>query len=354
MERPARLTVGERLLSRLEQCEDVMVNWRGRRQSDNVEDRRGEAGDNQGMPFPMPGGRGGIQLPGGRGGGMGIIGILIVLAMVFIFGVDPRAILGGGDGPQFPMPKVDQDGNALPKFDIPDLPGTSGKKVSLPEGEGKFDAGDDTAAYIKTILADNEDVWNKVFQSFGQSYRAPQLVLFSGMTQTACGPGQSMMGPFYCPLDQKVYIDLSFYDEMRSRFGAPGDFAQAYVVAHEVGHHVQKLLGIADKVQAYKQQLSERDANNLQVRMELQADCLAGVWANQANATVGLLQEGDIEEGLRAATAIGDDRLQKQATGRVVPDAFTHGSSEQRVRWLRRGLESGNIENCDTFNIADL
>lgn len=326
-----------------------MVQWKGQRPSSNVEDRRGEEGDQAGMNLPGGGGMR-FPMPGGRrGGGIGIFGLLIALGLMLLFGIDPRVILGGGGGEEsFPMPRVDTDGQALPKFEIPNLPGT--KKVSLPGGGGPITANDDMKLFVTNVLGSTEDVWGQVFTSFGQQYREPKLVIFSGQTQTACGAGIAAMGPFYCPLDQVVYIDLRFYQEMKSRFGAPGDFAQAYVVAHEIGHHVQTLLGIAGKVQAYKQQVSEKDANALQVRMELQADCLAGIWANNADRTKGILEQGDVEEGLNAANAIGDDNLQKQATGRVVPDAFTHGSSEQRVRWFRRGLETGDLQACDTFN----
>jgi predicted metalloprotease len=193
-----------------------------------------------------------------------------------------------------------------------------------------------------------------VFKGFGQNYKEPPLVLFSDYTRTACGAGQAAMGPFYCPLDQKVYIDLSFYDQMKRQFNAGGDFAQAYVVAHEVGHHVQTLLGIAEKVQELKSRTDERTANQIQVRMELQADCLAGVWANLNDQMKNRLQEGDVEEALNAATQIGDDMIQRKMTGRVVPDAFTHGTAKQRVRWFTTGLKSGRMETCDTFNTADL
>jgi predicted metalloprotease len=203
------------------------------------------------------------------------------------------------------------------------------------------------------VLADTEDTWNALLPPKGIQYREPTLVLYSGATSTQCGVGQSAMGPFYCPLDQKVYIDMSFYEELQQRFGAPGDFAQAYVIAHEIGHHVQNLTGRADEVRA-KQQRDRGAANELSVRMELQADCYAGVWANSAERSRNLLEAGDIEEGLRAASAIGDDRIQRETQGRVVPDAFTHGSSEQRVRWFRRGIESGSLEACDTFNAPQL
>ena len=196
--------------------------------------------------------------------------------------------------------------------------------------------------FVRQVLADNEDVWTRVFQAAGKQYQKPTLVLFNGATHTACGPGQSAMGPFYCPLDQKIYVDLSFYEDMKRKFGASGDFAQAYVIAHEIGHHVQNLLGIANAVQQAKMRAgSEAEANALQVRMELQADCLAGVWASLNEQVRSRLEPGDIEEGLNAAAAIGDDMIQRRTQGYVVPDAFTHGSSEQRVRWFRRGLESG-------------
>ena len=208
--------------------------------------------------------------------------------------------------------------------------------------------------FIGRVLADTEQVWNRVFKSFGEDYKEPQLVIFERGTRTACGVGMTQMGPFYCPLDQKIYIDLAFYDELKRRFNAPGDFAQAYVVAHEVGHHVQTLLGIAEKVQGMKQRMDERSANQLQVRMELQADCLAGVWANLNHQLNDRLEPGDIEEGLRAASAIGDDMIQKKTQGHVVPDAFTHGSSEQRMRWFTAGYKSGKMQSCDTFNTDDL
>ncbi|MEZ5852957.1 MAG: neutral zinc metallopeptidase [Hyphomicrobiaceae bacterium] len=319
------------------------------RESRNVEDRRGEGG---GSPF----GRGGLQIPipmGGRGG-FSLTTMLIIGAIMLLFGINPLDILKGGPGGgvQIPMPRMDpgaptQRADRSP-FDIPGLPGSR-------QGGGQVAANnDEMKKFIGRVLADTEDVWNRVFQSFGKQYREPKLVLFTGGTRTACGPGQTAMGPFYCPLDQKVYIDLAFYEELKRRFQAPGDFAQAYVVAHEVGHHVQTLLGIADKVQQTKARVSQRDGNRIQVMMELQADCLAGVWASLNHQLKNRLEAGDVEEGLRAATAIGDDMIQRQQTGRVVPDAFTHGSSAQRVRWFRRGLETGQIQQCDTFNADQL
>ncbi|MEQ1714906.1 MAG: neutral zinc metallopeptidase, partial [Hyphomicrobium sp.] len=236
---------------------------------------------------------------------------------------------------------------ARTQVNIPGLPG-SDKTAQAPQSE------DEMKAFISRVLADTEDVWNGVFKGFGQKYTEPPLVLFTDYTRTACGAGQAQMGPFYCPLDQKVYIDLAFYDQMKRQFNAGGDFAQAYVVAHEVGHHVQTLLGIAEKVQELKSRTDERTANQIQVRMELQADCLAGVWANLNDQMKKRLEQGDIEEALNAATQIGDDMIQKKMTGRVVPDAFTHGTAKQRVRWFTEGLKSGRMEVCDTFNTADL
>jgi predicted metalloprotease len=201
---------------------------------------------------------------------------------------------------------------------------------------------------MRVVLKDTEDTWTTIFRSNGSQYEAPTLVLFSDATQTACGLGESAMGPFYCPGDRKVYLDTSFFEELDQRFGAPGDFAQAYVIAHEIGHHVQNLLGVSDRVSSARQRAGRGEANALSVRLELQADCYAGVWGHYA-AQHDLLQPGDAEEGLRAAAAIGDDRLQRQTQGRVVPESFTHGSSEQRVSWLKRGLESGQIQSCDTF-----
>jgi predicted metalloprotease len=204
------------------------------------------------------------------------------------------------------------------------------------------------------VLANTEDVWEDIFARYGMQYSDPKLVLFSGAVRSACGMGMSQMGPFYCPADEKVYIDLNFYEELKNRFRAPGDFAQAYVIAHEIGHHVQKQLGIADQVEAAKQRMGERSANALQVRMELQADCFAGVWAHLADKKTNVIEPGDIDEALGAASAIGDDRIQRQTTGYVVPDSFTHGSSEQRVRWFKRGLDTGQTQACDTFNAPSL
>ena len=210
------------------------------------------------------------------------------------------------------------------------------------------------ATFVAKVLGSTERTWHEVFREGGASYREPKLVLFTGATPTACGTGQSAMGPFYCPGDQKVYIDLAFYRDLKERFHAPGEFAEAYVIAHEVGHHVQNLLGISDKVHAAQQRAGEAQANALSVRLELQADCFAGVWGNRADSMRHILEPGEIEQALTAAAAIGDDRLQKQARGYAVPESFTHGSSEQRVRWFKRGMESGDLRQCDTFKAASL
>ena len=270
---------------------------------------------------------------------------------MLFFGVDPRVIMQGG-------PTGDE--TALPDIRLPqsrpeatNLPGPGGERsaqIQRPQGTTEHDL----KSFVAVVLGTTEDVWQNTFAQYGERYRDPKLVLFTGGVRSSCGMGMAAMGPFYCPMDEKVYIDLDFYRELKDRFRAPGDFAQAYVVAHEVGHHVQKLLDIADKVEAAKQRISEKQANALQVRMELQADCLAGVWANRAHASQNIVEQGDIEEALNAASAIGDDKIQRQQQGYVVPDAFTHGSSGQRVRWFRRGFETGKLEACDSFNAAEL
>jgi hypothetical protein len=310
-------------------------------ESRNVEDRRAEGGG-----FGFPGG-GRIQIPMGRGGGVSLTTMLIIGALMLLFGFNPLDILRGGpDMGEVPqMPRLDPTKTA--QRSPGEIPGLPGRQVASKDQDAM-------KVFVGRVLKDTEDVWNRVFQSFGRRYEEPPLVLFSGRTSTACGPGMAAMGPFYCPLDRKVYIDLAFYEELRRRFRAPGDFAQAYVIAHEVGHHVQTILGIAEKVQVMKQRLPERQANQVQVRMELQADCLAGVWANLNHQLKDRLQPGDIEEGLNAAAAIGDDMIQRQTQGHVVPDAFTHGSSDQRVRWFKRGFESGQMQSCDTFNASSL
>lgn len=268
-----------------------------------------------------------MRLPGGRRGGIGGIGLIVVVGLLLLFGGDLGSILGGG-GPGVPVgPDRSVTGQVSP-----------GQQP-----------GDELADFVSVVLADTEDTWHAIFQEGGRRYQEPTLVLFSGDVSSACGFAQAAMGPFYCPLDQKVYIDLSFYSDLKHRFGAPGDFAQAYVIAHEVGHHVQNLLGIADQVREAQSRVSKVEANQLQVRMELQADCFAGLWAHHAERMRGILEPGDIDEALGAAAAIGDDRLQRQAQGRVVPDAFTHGSSDQRQRWFRAGFDTGSVATCNTF-----
>ncbi|MGH6875607.1 MAG: KPN_02809 family neutral zinc metallopeptidase [Aestuariivirgaceae bacterium] len=291
------------------------------RPSQNIEDRRGMGGG-----FGTPGG--GIRVPIGGRGGLGIGGIIVLLLLWLVFGINPLELLSGG-GIQTPSQTETQT-----------RPGEVAK--------------DETTDFVARVLGSTERVWTEKFQAMGRRYDPPTLVLFSGRVQSACGMAQAAVGPFYCPPDQKVYIDLSFFEEMARRFGASGDFAQAYVIAHEVGHHVQNLLGIADKVTKARMQAPEVEANNLSVRMELQADCLAGVWAKSADDSAQILEAGDIEEGLNAATAIGDDRLQKRSQGYVVPESFTHGSSEQRVRWFKRGLDTGDMNQCDAFSAQAL
>jgi predicted metalloprotease len=274
------------------------MRWEGRRQSKNVEDRRN------------------IAAPVMVGGGL--FTILLMIVMMFL-GAPPEQLAKIAVPPQPPRQQAPQQ-----------------------------DADDEMKQFVSVVLADNEDVWGKLFpQHFQARYAAPTLVLFTGQVKSACGFASAAAGPFYCPLDRKVYIDLAFYDELKRRFGAPGDFAQAYVIAHEIGHHVQNQLGISEKVQSMRQRLSERDYNKLSVRMELQADFLAGVWAHHVARYAGIVDEDDIREAVNAAAAIGDDRIQKQSQGYIVPDAFTHGSSEQRVRWFLYGLKEGNPELMD-------
>ncbi|MGB3535236.1 MAG: neutral zinc metallopeptidase [Microcoleaceae cyanobacterium] len=281
------------------------MRWQLGRRSQNVEDRRGSGG-------------------GGHVAAGGGVGILIMAAVAMLLGVDPRIVLQ----------------QTAPVNNAPYSDTTVGTRS--PEQ-------DRLADFVSVVLADTEDTWNTLFQQMGRDYREPTLVLFSGGVESACGYARSAAGPFYCPADQKLYIDLSFYEDLKYRHGAPGDFAQAYVIAHEVGHHVQTLLGISQQVRSLQQQVSKVQANQLSVRQELQADCFAGVWAHNADENRQILEEGDIEEALNAASSIGDDRLQQKAQGYVVPDSFTHGSSAQRVRWFRRGIQTGDIDQCDTF-----
>lgn len=277
----------------------------GQRKSTNVEDRRRN-----------------------RVGGGGIgIGTIIIVLIAMYFGVDPSMVLN-----------VEQAGSR------------QGSQSSEPIPEQ-----DEMANFVAKVLGSTEDTWHQIFQKSGYQYPAPKLVLFKGSTPTACGSGQAAMGPFYCPADKKVYIDLSFYDQMKHRFKAPGDFAQAYVIAHEVGHHIQNLMGTSDKVQqARRSARNAAEANRYSVRLELQADCYAGVWAHHADGQNRILEAGDVEEAMRAAAAIGDDALQKQAQGYAVPDSFTHGTSEQRMRWFNKGLQLGDVNQCDTFSVSSI
>jgi len=285
------------------------MRWKSGRRSSNIEDRRGR--------------RIGRKTAGGG------IGVIVIALIAMYFGVDPSVFLNQ-QGP----PSV----------------GTSSYSASTsntPENR-------QLAEFVSVVLADTEDTWNALFQRWDRTYTEPTLVLFSGAVESACGYAQAAVGPFYCPRDQKVYIDLSFYNDLKNRFRAPGDFAQAYVVAHEIGHHVQTLLGISEKVHKLRSRVSKVEANRLSVMQELQADCFAGIWAHYADKARQILEEGDIEEALNAASSIGDDRLQKQSRGYVTPDSFTHGSSDQRVRWFRQGLETGNVSQCNTFKADNL
>jgi hypothetical protein len=314
------------------------MRWENDRRSDNIEDRRGEGGGFGGGGLGFPGGLGGGGFRRvGIGGGLGSIAIVVLLLFM---GVDPSVLLDGGssvstDRPNIPQPNPTSPGNP------------SGGTQSA----GRADRMKD---FVSVVLADTEDVWQAQFQKIGRQYANPRLVLFSGGVRSGCGEASSAVGPFYCPADQKVYIDLSFYDELQRRFGAPGDFAQAYVIAHEVGHHVQRLLGITERVEQQRSRLSTTQANALSVRVELQADCYAGIWAHDAERSKQVVEPGDIDEALNAAAAIGDDRLQRQARGGVNPESFTHGSSEQRQRWFKRGYESGDMNQCDTFSAPQL
>ncbi len=334
--------------------------------SDNVEDKRGDGGGFSPGSGGMPdfGGRGSS---GGLGGGlltglvpliMRTIGLrgLILLAVVyfalkFFVGIDLINVFNGGG--------ISLPGNTTQI----QLPGTTGNaqvgQADNGAGSGGGVAGTDVTTdagkdFVARVLGSTEDVWGKIFKDMGKQYEQPPLVLFSGYTQSGCGTAQSQMGPFYCPADHKVYIDLAFYQDMKNKLGAPGDFAQAYVVAHEVGHHIQTLLGISDQVQAARSRASEAESNLLSVKMELQADCLAGIWATEADATKQILESGDVEEALNAANAIGDDRLQKRSQGYAVPDSFTHGTSAQRMKWFKQGMAATKLDDCDTFSADPL
>jgi hypothetical protein len=286
------------------------MRWEGNRESDNVEDRRGGGG---GFGF------------GGRSIGLGTI--VVALVASYLFGINPMTVIDIMSGGQ--MTPVQQAPSGPP-------------------------ANDTETRFVRTVLADTEDTWSALFRAGGANYVPPTLVLFAGRTPTACGTGQSATGPFYCPADQKVYLDLNFFQLMRERFRVDSEFAQAYVIAHEIGHHVQHLTGVDEQAQRARSRMSPVQANALSVRLELQADCYAGVWAHHANRARGIIEQGDVEGALRAATAIGDDALQRQSQGHVVPDSFTHGTSAQRTRWFSRGLKSGQLDDCDTFGARQL
>jgi len=287
------------------------MRWRDQRQSDNVEDRRG-------MSIPR----------GAKIGGIGGLGLLAIVVIGMFLGIDPTVLLQS----------------------VPDIQSPS---VSVQPGDRPA-VNDEQRQFVAVVLGETEDVWHEAFQKMGRTYQPPMLVLYSEAVESACGMAGSAVGPFYCPSDHKVYLDLSFFEDLRTRFGASGDFAEAYVIAHEVGHHVQTLLGISGKVNELMERASPSERNKLSVRMELQADCFSGVWARQADESRQILEAGDIEEALNAASQIGDDRIQRRTQGHVVPDAFTHGSAAQRVRWFKLGFETGNPQACDTFNTNQL
>lgn len=286
------------------------MRWRTGRRSENVEDYRGQ-GIGRGMG-------GGLKFGGGA---------IIALVVAYFLGVDPRLLMGLFEGVQTTQVQPAPPGGA--------------QETGLPS--------DDLAQFVSVVLADTEDTWNEIFANSGSQYVPPKLVLFEGQVRSACGVAGASAGPFYCSLDQKAYIDLAFYSELRERFQAPGDFAQAYVIAHEIGHHVQKLTGISDEVHQRQQAAGEREANQLSVRLELQADCYAGVWAHHADRARQVVETGDVEEALGAAAAVGDDTLQQKSRGHVVPESFTHGSAQQRMQWFQRGMQAGSPEQCNTF-----
>jgi uncharacterized protein len=297
------------------------MRWLGDRESENVEDRRGMGG---GFPVGISGG----------------IGAILVLIVGLFLGIDPSTLMavlnGGAPDAQTNDRQVDQPGYGSSR--LPDTRTAGGE--------------DRMRQFVSVVLADTEDVWRQAFRDLGRTYRDPKLVLYSDVVQSPCGMASSATGPFYCPNDQKVYLDTAFFDDMKRKMHASGEFAQAYVIAHEIGHHVQNELGILKQAQAARARSDQRTSNAISVRTELQADCLAGVWANHADRTKRILERGDVEAAINAAAAVGDDRLQRQARGTVVPDAFTHGSSAQRVAWFRRGIESGELKSCDTFASA--
>jgi predicted metalloprotease len=304
------------------------MEWKGRRQSDNIEDERGASGG-QG---PLGGGGGGFSFPGGgmgRAGGGLSIGTIVILVVLYLIlkamGIDMLQVLGQGDT------------------------GTTGSGYQQSTSAPRDPADDDTKAFVATVLAETEDTWGGIFKSMGKTYEDPKLVLFTNRLNSACGLASTASGPFYCPTDRKVYLDMGFFQEMKDQFGASGDFAQAYVVAHEVGHHVQNLLGILPKADQARAQMNEADSNKMSVRIELQADCFAGIWGKFTQQK-GILDNGDLEEALNAAQQIGDDTLQKKSQGYVVPESFNHGTSAQRVKWFKQGFDSGKLTSCDTFS----
>ena len=295
------------------------MQWGNNRESDNVEDVRGSSGSSGGS-------MGGGLIGGLLSGRMGIGTIVIALVASYFLGINPLTVLGFLSGGGAPVPQIQQHSAPI---------------------------NDEASKKVREVLGTTEDVWGAQFKAAGSQYQAPKLVLFRGSYPTACGQGQAAMGPFYCPADKKVYIDLAFYETLKNRLGAPGEFAQAYVIAHEVGHHVQHLLGISDKVDAQRGRISEAQQNALSVRLELQADCLAGVWGYHVKSQFQITQQ-DVQDAMNAATKIGDDALQRASTGTIRPESFTHGTSAQRVRWFTTGLQSGSIQRCDTFNTRDL
>jgi len=303
--------------------------WRGRRQSDNIEDDRGSTGGFGGGGIGGPGGQFRIPIGGSAGGGGSILFVILVVLAGWYFGFDPSMILGGGDSGQV------TDGSGQ-------FTDNSGQGTGAP-------ANDEMKQFVATVLAETEDVWNGIFQANGMKYEEPKLLLFSGQVRSACGFTTSAAGPFYCPGDHKVYLDTDFFRQLSQQFGASDDFARAYVIAHEVGHHVQNLTGILPKFNQMRQSMSEADANHMSMQVELQADCFAGVWGHYT-AQKGILEKGDLEDALNAAQQIGDDTLQKKMQGYVVPESFNHGTSAQRVKWFKRGFDSGKLSDCDTFN----
>ncbi|OQM76917.1 KPN_02809 family neutral zinc metallopeptidase [Manganibacter manganicus] len=299
--------------------------WKGRRQSDNIQDQRGQGGGGFG------GGRGQFRIPiGGRMGGGGISGIVILVVLFFVLkaiGIDPMQVLGGGG-----------------------MLGDGGGQITEDSSQGNgAPANDEMKQFVATVLAETEDVWSGIFKASGMTYEDPKLVLFSGQIRSACGFASAASGPFYCPNDHKVYLDMDFFQQLSQQFGASGDFAQAYVVAHEVGHHVQNLIGVLPKFNQVRQSMSQADANHMSMQVELQADCFAGVWGHYT-AQKGILEQGDAEEALNAAQQIGDDTLQRKTQGYVVPESFNHGTSAQRQKWFAAGFKSGKLSDCDTFN----